>query len=59
MFNSCFNCTKRFIGCHATCDDYWKFKKARQAENNAKQLDNLGESYSLAFQRSYYKKKSS
>jgi hypothetical protein len=25
--NECFNCTKRHVGCHSTCQSYISFKK--------------------------------
>ena len=34
---ACKDCTKRFIGCHATCTDYAEFrKKSENANNNRK-----------------------
>lgn len=30
---SCYGCEKRHIGCHATCEDYLKYRAERDALN--------------------------
>lgn len=58
MFRCCINCSKRYVGCHARCRSYQVTKKAHEAENHAKQLENLGENHSWAYQHTHYKRNS-
>lgn len=31
MKNKCYNCERRHVGCHVTCEDYKKFKVSQDA----------------------------
>lgn len=37
--NCCYNCPRRKVGCHSTCEDYIAFKKERDAFNENKMKD--------------------
>jgi hypothetical protein len=40
MKNECLNCSKRYIGCHDTCESYQKFKTNREliSQNRSKEF---------------------
>jgi len=46
--NDCYGCTKRQVGCHATCESYKKFREQVDEENRKMRLaksvvdDNIG-----------------
>jgi len=41
MSARCYNCTERYVGCHATCDLYQMFRRARDTANkrNLRELE--------------------
>ena len=39
MKNSCMDCTKRYIGCHSTCEEYKQFVEKNKAVSRARFLD--------------------
>ncbi|WP_130806496.1 hypothetical protein [Senegalia massiliensis] len=36
MKNCCYNCTKREIGCHSTCEEYKEWKAKKKASTSYK-----------------------
>lgn len=41
MDNNCKDCTKRFIGCHSTCEDYKEFGQKLETVRNREKADSL------------------
>lgn len=41
MVNQCYECKKRYVGCHSTCEEYKRFKE----ENEARKRNNDVELY--------------
>lgn len=37
--NCCYECEKRYVGCHSNCDKYLAFKRSRDQINEAKKND--------------------
>lgn len=51
MIYPCMNCKKRYMGCHAKCEDYAKMqeetKESREAKREAERLNRIANDYSM------------
>ena len=49
---SCFNCEKRHVGCHSSCEEYAEFKRnsSEQKERKRKQKEHQNIVYDYVFE---------
>lgn len=51
MKNSCKDCTKRYVGCHSTCEDYKQFVEKNKAISHAKRVESWSKRGSKRFEK--------
>ena len=51
MTNSCKNCTKRHVGCHATCEEYKEYVEKNKAVSRARFLETMKRRGSKKFEQ--------
>ena len=37
----CFNCEKRYVGCHSSCEEYAEFKDQKEINRKQKKRQNI------------------